>query len=88
MESGESIDLIDSEVVMFYLYVQFSSASRQPKISNLMFFANPIDRLPSHPSALHLETFQWQGRTRSWINSIFLFEIDQFSLENILTLLE
>ena len=52
MELGESIDLIDSEVVMFYLYVQFSSASRQPKISNLMFFANPVDRLPSHPSAL------------------------------------
>ena len=24
MESGESIGLIDSEVIMFYLYVQFS----------------------------------------------------------------
>ena len=30
---------------MFYLYLQSSSASRQLKISNLMFFANPVYRL-------------------------------------------
>ena len=71
---------------MFYLYLQSSSASRQPKISNLMFLANPVYRVRSHPSAWHLETFQWHGRTRSLNNSIFLFEIYQFSLGNILPL--
>ena len=35
---------------MFYLYLQSSSASRQPKISNLMFLANPVYRVRSHPS--------------------------------------
>ena len=38
---------------MFYLYLQSSSASRQPKISNLMFFANPVYRVRSHPNAWH-----------------------------------
>ena len=63
---------------MFYLYLQSSSASRQPKISNLMFFANPVYGAWSHPSAWHLKTFQWHGWTRSSNNSIFLFEIHQF----------
>ena len=63
---------------MFYLHLQSSSASRQPKISNLMFFANPVYRAWSHPSAWHLKTFQWHGWTRSSNNSIFLFEIYQF----------
>ena len=63
---------------MFYLYLQSSSASRQPKISNLMFFANPVYRVWSHPNAWHLKTFQWHGWTRSSNNSIFLFEIYQF----------
>ena len=63
---------------MFYLYLQSSSASRQPKISNLMFLANPVYRVRSHPSAWHLKTFQWHGWTRSSNNSIFLFEIYQF----------
>ena len=62
---------------MFYLYLQSSSASRQPKISNLMFLANPVYRVRSHPSAWHLKTFQWHGWTRSSNNSIFLFEIYQ-----------
>ena len=63
---------------MFYIYLQSSSASRQPKISNLMFLANPVYRVRSHPSAWHLKTFQWHGWTRSSNNSIFLFEIYQF----------
>ena len=63
---------------MFCLYLQSSSASRQPKISNLMFLANPVYRVRSHPSAWHLKTFQWHGWTRSSNNSIFLFEIYQF----------
>ena len=62
---------------MFYLYLQSSSASRQPKISNLMFFANPVYRVRSHPNAWHL-TVQWHGWTRSSKNSIFLSEIYQF----------
>ena len=41
-------------------------------------------RVQSHPSAWHLETFQWHGQTRSSNNFILLFEIYQFSLENIL----
>ena len=48
------------------------------KISNLLFLANPVYRVRSHPSALHLKTFQWHGWTRSSNNSIFLFEIYQF----------
>ena len=48
------------------------------KISNLMFLANPVYRVRSHPSAWHLKTFQWHGWTRSSNNSIFLFEIYQF----------
>ena len=39
---------------MFYLYLQSSSASRQPTISNLMFFANPVYRVRSHPNAWQL----------------------------------
>ena len=62
---------------MFYLYLQSSSASRQPKISNLMFFTNPVY---SHPNAWHLKTFQWHSWT--WASNksfyIFLFEIYQF----------
>ena len=27
---------------MFYLYLLSSGASKKPKISNLMFFANPV----------------------------------------------
>ena len=56
---------------MFYLYFQSSSASRQLKISNLMFFANPVYKVWSHPSAWHLKTFQWHGWTQSSNNSIF-----------------
>ena len=63
---------------MFYLYLQSSSASRHPKISNLMFFANPVYRAWSHPNARHLKTFQWHGWTRSTNNSIFLSEVYQF----------
>ena len=63
---------------MFYLYLQSSGASRQPKISNLMFFANPLFRARSHPNAWHLKTFQWHGWTRFSNNSIFLFEIYRF----------
>ena len=59
---------------MFCLYLQSSSASRQPKISNLMFLANPVYRVRSHPSAWHLKTFQWHGWTRSSNNSIFLVQ--------------
>ena len=47
---------------------------------NLIFLANSVYRVRSHPSAWHLETFQWHGWTRSSNNSIFLFEICQFSL--------
>ena len=64
---------------MFYLCLQFSSASRQPKISNLAFLAKRVLRVRSHPSACHLGTFQWHCCTRSSNNSIFLFEIYQFS---------
>ena len=63
---------------MFYLYLQSSSSSRHPKISNLMFFANPVYRAWSHPNAWHLKTFQWHGWTRSTNNSILLSEIYQF----------
>ena len=70
---------------MFHLYLQSSSASRQPKISNLMFLANPVYRVRSHPSAWHLETFQWHGWTRSSNNSTFLFEIYRFFLEKYST---
>ena len=63
---------------MFCLYLQSSSASRQPKISNLMFFANPVYRVRNHPNAWHLETFQWHGWTQSSKNSIFLSAIYQF----------
>ena len=45
-----------------------------------MFFANPVYRVRSHPSAWHLETFQWHGFSRSSNNSTFLFEICQFFL--------
>ena len=38
---------------IFCLYLQSSSASRQPKISNLMFPANPVYRVRNHPSAWH-----------------------------------
>ena len=34
---------------MFHLYLQSSSASRQPKISNLMFHVNPVYIVRSHP---------------------------------------
>ena len=63
---------------MFYLYLQSSSASRQPTISNLMFFANPVYRVQSHPNTWHLKAFQCHGRTQSSNNSIFLFELYQF----------
>ena len=63
---------------MFFLYLQSSSASRQPTILNLMFFANPVYRLQSHPNTWHLKAFQCHGRTRSSNNSIFLFELYQF----------
>ena len=65
---------------MFYLFLQSSSVSRQPKFSNLMVFANHVYRVRSYSSASHLGTFQWHGRTRSSNNSIFLFEIRQFFL--------
>ena len=52
----------------------------KPKISNLMFLANLVYRVRSHPSAWHLGTFQWHGWTRSSNNSIFLFEIYQIFL--------
>ena len=42
---------------MCYLYLQSSSASRHPKISNLMFFVNPVYRAWSHPNAWHLKNF-------------------------------
>ena len=48
-----------------------------------MFFANPVYSERSHLSACH---FQWNGRTRSLNNSVFLFEIPQFSLNNFLPL--
>ena len=69
---------------MFYLYLQSSSTSRQLKISNLMFFANPVD---SHPNAWRLITFKWHGWTRSSNNSIFLFEIYQFFVVKYSTLI-
>ena len=59
---------------MFYLYLQSSSASRQPKFSSLMFFANPVYIVWSHSSAWHFKTFQWHGWTRSSNNSIFLVQ--------------
>ena len=68
---------------MFDLYLQSSSASRQPTISNLMFFANPVYRVRCHPNAWHLKAFQWHGWTLSSSNSIFLSEIYQFFVENI-----
>ena len=68
---------------MFDLYLQSSSASRQPTISNLMFFANPVYRVRCHPNAWHLKAFQWHGWTRSSNNSILLSEIYQFFVENI-----
>ena len=69
---------------MFYLYLQSSSTSRQLKISNLMFFANPVY---SHPNAWHLKTFKWHGWKRSSNNSIFLFEIYQFFVVKYSTLI-
>ena len=36
---------------MFYFYLQSSSASMQPKISNLILSANPVYRVQSYPSA-------------------------------------
>ena len=63
---------------MFFLYLQSSSASRQPTISNLMFFANPVYRVQSHPNTWHLKAFQCHGRTQSSNNAIFLFELYQF----------
>ena len=59
---------------MFYLYLQSSSASRQPNFSSLMFFANPVYIVWSHSSAWHFKTFQWHGWTRSSNNSIFLVQ--------------
>ena len=69
---------------MFYLYLRSSSTSRQLKISNLMFFANPVY---NHPNAWHLKTFKWHGWTRSSNNSIFLFEICQFFVVKYSTLI-
>ena len=71
---------------MFYLYVQSSSASRQPKISNLMFLANPVYRVRSHPSAQNFNDTAGHGpqitkRPAVWYFSIFLFEKYQFLLE-------
>ena len=63
---------------MFYLYLQSSSVSRLPKISNLMFFANPVFKVRSHLNAWHLKIVQWHGWTRSSTTSIFLPEIYQF----------
>ena len=63
---------------MFYLNLQSSIASRQPKILNLVFFANPVYWVRSHPTAWRLKTVQWHGWTRSSNNSIFLSEIYQF----------
>ena len=50
-----------------------------------MFLANLIYIVRSHPSAWHLETFQWHGWTRSPKNFIFLFEIYQFFLGKYFT---
>ena len=36
---------------LFYLYLQSSSASRQPKYFGLDVFANPGYRVQSHPNA-------------------------------------
>ena len=57
---------------MFFLYLQSSSASRQPTISNLMFFANPVYRVQSHPNTWHLKAFQCHGRTQSSNNAIII----------------
>ena len=48
------------------------------KISNVMFLANLVYRVRSHPSA-------WHGWTRSPKNFIFLFEIYQFRLGKYFT---
>ena len=69
---------------MFFLYLQSSSASRQPTIWNLMFFANPVYRVQSHPNTWHLKAFQCHGRTQSSNNSYFSLNYTNFSLENIL----
>ena len=69
---------------MFYLYLQSSSASRQPKISNLMFFANPVYRVLSHANAWHLKTFQWHGWHGPQLTPYFSLKYTNFLLENIL----
>ena len=74
--------LYENVLPLFTILKRFQAA----KSFELDVFANPVYRVRSHPSAWHLETFQWHGWTRSLINSIFLFEIYQFSLGNILPL--
>ena len=74
---------------MFYLYLQSSSASRQPKISNLIFFANTVHRVRRDPNVT-LRKFspnttghglRITKRPAVWCFSIFLFEKYQFLLE-------
>ena len=74
--------LYENVLPLFTILKRFQAA----KSFELDVFANPVYRVRSHPSAWYLETFQWHGRTRSLINSIFLFEIYQFSVGNILPL--
>ena len=70
---------------MFYLYLQSSSASRQPKISNLMFFANPVYRVQSHPNAWHLETCQYDDtvghgpQITPYFSEIYQFFVGKYS---------
>ena len=51
MESGESIGLIDSEVIMFYLYVQFS------KNFELDVFRQPCQQSTKPSKRLTLRNF-------------------------------
>ena len=74
---------------MFYLYLQSSSASRQPKISNLIFFANTVHRVRRDPSVKLRKLspnntghgLRITKRPAVWCFSIFLFEKYQFLLE-------
>ena len=66
---------------MFYLYLQSSSASRQPTISNLMFFANPVNRVRSHPNAWQL-TVSPGWLLRKTISEGFLWSVN-FVLQEI-----
>ena len=63
---------------MFYLYLQSSSASRQPKISNLIFFANPVYRVQSIQALDTLKLFNDTARHGPQRTSYFSLKYTNF----------